>query len=160
MTRFMAPILMCPANYDTAMLALSEQFHIMRERDGQTEEGRSYGHSTRCVCVIPVCRSAWGCDKLGALPSPWHQATVCPLGVVVTKLSLRAPQGLFRGGTLCSTVPYVCDPMGFILQMCMFVYMFQVNVMCAQSHKSQACGTVAATYGQKSYGNLIQGQWQ
>lgn len=33
MTRFMAPILMCPANYDIAMLAFSKLFNVMRERE-------------------------------------------------------------------------------------------------------------------------------
>lgn len=38
MTRSMAPILMCPATYDIAMLAFSGQFHVMRTRDGGIEE--------------------------------------------------------------------------------------------------------------------------
>lgn len=79
---------MCPANYDIAMLAFSKLFHVMRERDGETEEDRGHGYGTLCVSVIPVCRSARGSDELGALLSPWHLATVCPLGVLVTKLSL------------------------------------------------------------------------
>ena len=42
MTRFTAPILMCPANYDIAMLALFPKLlHVMGRRDwGETEEER------------------------------------------------------------------------------------------------------------------------
>ncbi len=49
MTRFTAPILMCPANYDIAMLALSKLFHVMRARERVTErhkkrEGMDMAH--------------------------------------------------------------------------------------------------------------------
>ncbi len=87
MTRFMAPILIRPANYDTAMLAFSKLVPCNEKRDGKTEEERRQGYGTLCVSVIPACRSAGGSDELGALLSPWHLATVCPLGVLVTKMS-------------------------------------------------------------------------
>lgn len=40
MTRFMVPILMCPANYDIAMLAFSKLFHVMREREMERQRKR------------------------------------------------------------------------------------------------------------------------
>lgn len=58
MTRFTASILMCPTNYNTAMLAFSMPFHIMRDRRGETKDGCRALY----VSVIPVCGSARGSE--------------------------------------------------------------------------------------------------
>lgn len=46
MIRFMAVILMCPTNYDIAMLAFSKLFHVMREKDGKTRHEYPTQHNT------------------------------------------------------------------------------------------------------------------
>lgn len=47
------------------------------------------------MSVIPVCHPARASEGLGAGPSPWHPADVCPLGVLETRVSL----GALRGGS-------------------------------------------------------------
>ena len=59
------------------------------------------------MSLIPVCHLVKGSDVWGASPSPRHLAIVCPLDVLVTKMS-PCSTGALKGDidTLCSAV---CD---------------------------------------------------
>ena len=71
-TRFTAPILMCPTNYDIAMLVFSKRFSEMR--DGESQDGERL--LPQCVCE---CHSSLSLSRGGVvmnwtprcLPGTW-----------------------------------------------------------------------------------------